>query len=260
MRCRANCRNVKPQLERLEDRCVPAGGVTAQLVANEFGGSVLRIVGDSEANHVHIRSLDEGRTIIVDGNSMFVGGWSPTLVNGERAVVFDANQISDIVLISGGGDDRVVIGVDVPLSRLDIDTGAGFDRVSVSGTIDAVSVNAGQDRDEVFITGGMIVGELHIDTGHGDDYVQVEFTKVAGGTVINTGNGKDFVTLFRLSLGQLAVNLGQDNDTISFEFEGSDGPHVLVAGDALLVGGQGDDAILFGGAFRVDGSLDVGGF
>jgi hypothetical protein len=237
-------------VESLENRCVPAGNVTAQVVFDEqFGGSLLLIVGDNEANSIHVVEDTPGHVRIEGLESTTVNGMAAIelsshgsefnlaqiyLGNGDDALVHEfthANFQHETHIGTGVGDDSVTVFVRGVVGQLLVDTGIGHDNVTID------------------LAPGSLLEGLHVDAGEGNDRLHFR-AKAEGGlpileetsrvNLINMGNGNDAVQ-FEGGFGveHLSVHLGNGDDTLIGDPE-SDGPSVGLR----LFGDQGHDSVL----------------
>ena len=195
---------VRPTLEALEDRCVPAGNVTASLGDSNWGPSLL-VTGDNQANDIRV---------VVDGLfDVRIEGQNGTTVNGQASVSFSQSREPLVVDLKAGDDNLVVEVPDSPspayLPILDLRTGLDDDSVNV-----------------LFANSYIYGDRLTVDTGKGSDVVTVNFAGVDyfGGVYffgdfilgINAGNGSDAVTMTgSANLGALAIDLGNGDDSLT---------------------------------------------
>ena len=192
-------RQKRLNLEALEERCVPAGNVTATL----HDSAVLSIVGDCAGNSIRVEVGQSGDT--VSPKYVRIDALDDTLVNGQTSALFEvpggltlkmdlrdgADSVDAAILLTTGG-----------LNFLDIDTGHGDDVVDVSVP-----------------GGGFLWGFWAIDTGNGNDRVSIRGAAtetLLDSLTIRTGNGDDQVAFdgafvarpeFRPSL---SLGLGDD--------------------------------------------------
>src|SRR5688572_21019772 len=168
------------RIERLEDRRLLAGNVTAQLV----DGS-LRIVGDAQNNDIVIEKDFVADLLRVNGND--------TTINGD-SMPAEFNIPPDIRIILGDGNDRIVSRDAESSNTLSIDTGNG--------------------NDAVFMDGGLSM-DLRIRTGAGRDVITLTSIGVNDSGLIESGEGRDFISIYNGFFSQqLIVRTGPDRDTI----------------------------------------------
>jgi hypothetical protein len=117
------------RLERLEDRSVPAGNVTAEQV-----GTVLTLIGDDLSNSIRLLPGSQPNEIVVQGDATTVNGSAtPQVFTGVEN--FDAHLLD-------GNDAVLVEGVQISTgfgSVIRIDGNAGNDRIEFTNT----TINAG---------------------------------------------------------------------------------------------------------------------
>lgn len=158
---RSGTQNRRLVLERLEDRVVLAGNVTATLVDD-----TLTIVGDQLGNEISITQ---------SGTDVVISGLPGTTVSG--AATIPALDILNVLIQLNSGNDNVEV--------IDLD---------LSGNL---SINTANGSDVVTITEGSLIlgGDLSIRTGNGNDTVSLAGTIEASNLTIETGNGDDNVTI-----------------------------------------------------------------
>jgi hypothetical protein len=210
---------------------------------------VLLVVGDRLANEIVISDFDG--TIFV--NRLAFPWDINTTVNGGKQAEFLDSDVSEVVVIGGGGGDLVAVlgtfgDVDAHIDFM-IDTGAGRDQVSIGIVPTEINgrlfVNTGLDDDRVSSFRLTVNGSADFTTGQGEDELHFGFLcQFAGDVAINTGTHGDLVTMvggFEIGLpidGSLSLQFGQGDDLLDLVYP------LMVAGDASLSGGQGDDVLL----------------
>jgi hypothetical protein len=168
------------RMERLEDRRLLAGNVSAQLV----DGS-LRIVGDAQNNDIVIEQDFVAEVLRVNGID--------TTINGD-SMPAEFNIPSNIRIILADGNDRVVSRDAQASNTFSIDTGNG--------------------NDAIFMDGGLSM-DLTIRTGAGRDVITLTSTSVNDTGLIESGEGRDFISIYNGFFSQqLIVRTGPDRDTI----------------------------------------------
>src|SRR5262245_48931065 len=180
----------RPRLEVLEGRSCPAVAIVT------FAGTMF-VLGDSAANDVTI--TDQG-----DGNVEAV------ITSPSNTATREASNITNIVVLAGGGNDTVDYQLDNAVTRaktLLVDLGSGNDvanlnaSAGVNGSYLLATVYGGAGADAITGSIGAVAAgaaaALAFDGGLGND------------TVTATSNG--------LLNGALAVAVsgGLDNDTVS---------------------------------------------
>ncbi len=230
----------------------------------ELDNGVLSIVGDAESNDIIIREI--GGFYFIGGNDLdyprtyfrwlipsFWDNYPPTTVNGvSEPMILDPDQtseITDIVVIGGGGDENLLI-MGSFTGSIHVDSGAGRDRVTFLAIEDEVtgdlSIDTGKDDDTVSIAWLLVHGNVDISTGHGVDRVFLSgLTLFLGDATINTGLHDDLLTAGgedNYVAGNLLVQMGQGDDFVAGLF-GFGGPQWEIDGSALFHGGQGYDPL-----------------
>lgn len=165
---------------------------------------------------------------------------------------FDAefiNVLGTTSIRTGSGNDSMDLLEDAFVGGVTVALEAGNDALTIDGGIfeRGLSILSGgsvPDQDNLSLTGLNINGNLKIITGDDDDSVLLAGTQILnlpgttqGGLSLNTGRGQDRVDMINLSVAKdLAVNLGPDDDAISFAF-------VNVGGKGIVDGSSGSDLI-----------------
>jgi acetyltransferase-like isoleucine patch superfamily enzyme len=214
-------RNAFLRVERLEDRDLPAGTVTAA-----FAAGTLTLTGDPQANNLEVR-IDNGNVTLKGKGTTIAGGTSFAGVN-------------DIVINLGDGNDRVTVRGRTLAGNLTIDLGNGNDhaqlkKLSVTGN---VSVTGGAGNDHVKIEDHVFVGgNVTVTTNDGNDHVGIEELHVTGTTSVDTGLGNDKVEIEESQFsGAATILLGDGNDRIKLE-------DVSFAVASTVDGGNGTDKL-----------------
>src|SRR5882672_6183277 len=167
-------------MERLEDRRMLAGNVTAEVV-----DGVLTIQGDSKGNGIVLDSITR-RT-----GPFRLTGDATTTINGQSGHV-DLAAVRDVRISLGSGKNSLEVhGMRLP-GKLVIDTGRDRDLVQVE-TVHvegAITVRTGGGNDVVEGVGATSGADKKIVTEDGDDIVLIN-----GGRnlrlQVNTGSGDD---------------------------------------------------------------------
>jgi len=144
--------------ECLEDRCNPAGNVTASLVNNQ-----LFVTGDANSNMVSTQQDAQGH--------LFVIGVNGTLVNGVGAVALGLQQsLTDAVFQGGGGNDSIDVAGLTLSSGLSVRTGDGSDLITLRNlTALYVSAYPQGGNDMIQTTGVTALVGADFDGGTGFD-------------------------------------------------------------------------------------------
>jgi len=141
-----------------------------------------------------------------------------------------------------------------------------IDVATVSGE-DGTTINGGSDPLEIPPDGGLDIGLnggddfldlqdvhrtfLHIQMGKGNDVLVFADAGASGECTVDMGKGDDTVVgdFIEDCGGGLTVDTAQGNDFLHFLTD--------LSGDAVLVGGPGDDDFRFGVAGSIDGRIHV---
>lgn len=166
-------------VERLEDRCVMASGLTATLL----DGGILQVTGTDQADQVIVRAAA--------GRKIEVVGVTPQ---------FDINKITEIRVDAGKEADTVLVDERITL-KTRINGGEGDDKLYggsgddlLIGGLDNDILRGGQGRDVLEGSDGndRLYGGLGIDSlngGLGDDFLDAggdsryNFTSIGGGGI-----------------------------------------------------------------------------
>lgn len=173
-----------PAVEGLEDRTVPAGGISARV----FDG-VLYIAGDDLSNAVSVTG--------VGGNTVRVSSLDgTTAVNGQvGGSVLIGGVKKGYHAVMGGGDDVLVYDRTTGKGGVNVDMGDGNDiaMLTLAGHRGPTKFLGGNGNDLIELRTGEVRKDLLIDTGAGDDQVNISgFRGRASGSLFNTG-GTDFL-------------------------------------------------------------------
>lgn len=166
------------------------------------------------------------------------------LQSGSQVQSFLASEVGRIVTDGSSGADEIVIGAGIT-AALEIDGGAGDDRIMVSSGKGQVTVRGGEGQDEIVVNDGL-QADLDVDGGGGEDRIMV--SSPGGFTIlIKGGAGKDMIVGSDFA-DQI---FGGDGDDVIYGMKGDDtlqgdaGKDVLLggAGKDHLLGGAGDDRL-----------------
>jgi hypothetical protein len=137
----------RPHLELLEDRCLPAVGISIQ------PGNVLKIVGSNRNDHIQI--FDNGTSSV-----------NNVIVAADRTEFIPGVAVSNVVVRTRGGNDNVVYTQTGSLGRniarlVNVFLGSGTDRFHaqlpgglVTGSTLSIDVHGGSGSDDESIGGG----------------------------------------------------------------------------------------------------------
>ena len=158
---------------------------------------------------------------------------------------FDASLVSDVVIITGGENDRIIVQ-GVFTAGLAINSGSGDDQVLSSFDMPlsahSFDVNAGLGNDVVDIHEFTTPGSLGVSTGNGADNIYVFGTTVGGDLQIDTGINDDYLTLVGVQVeGDALIQTGQGDDVVWDFFDDAVG--IQISGVGQFDGGPGTDIL-----------------
>jgi len=183
-------RRFVPSFDRLEDRWVPAGNVTAKVA-----GGVLTITGDDLSNSLSLVGDSSGRVTLSSGSDA-------TSINGQN-VPFTFKGFSTLNIRLKEGNDTLDISR-VTLSRdIGIELGAGDDLLTIdrlyAGIVSGIWGQSGNDS--ISITRSEFRKALNLDGGAGDDIVSASISYFGRKTNISGGAGTDIRNAYKNSFG-----------------------------------------------------------
>lgn len=207
----------RPTLEGLEERAVPAAGVTTS-----YSLGALFITGDAGD------SLNDRITISTDDAGNVVVSGDGTTVDGVASKTFSGFGLSFMYVNTGAGNDHVIV-----------------DNVRFAGWFVsdvATFINTGDGNDQVDLSNvsasGTQTNLISIRTGSGNDVINVDMASAMGGLfggdiIINAGDGNDQVTISNLTVGGGLIPIGG-----SLTVDGGNGVDVLHdnGGNTVAVG------------------------
>ena len=256
-------------VERLESRELLSGNVEAFQI-----GSHLFLIGDSQANSLHLRERS---------GELVLEGTAGTTVNGstERWVAAAAGRSLEgslTVRLLGGSDSLLVQAGTRLGGSLAVFAGSGNDSVSVGSTTlsGSLLVAGAAGDDQVALRDVVIGGELLIDTSSGDDLVSLDDVQIGRSSRLWAGSGSDALVLDRVAAeGWAELFGGSGDDTLrvtegranrGWIASGGGGADLVsvvstqTAGIALFVLGSGADGLQVDAASRAAGRvIAVGG-
>ena len=207
-------------VESLERRELMAGDVIAALE-----GGLLVVEGDQFGNQIAIARTATGDVV--------VSGQNGTLINGLPAVRFPRVELNAVDIRMEGGNDIVAIRNLQVATDLNVDLGAGNDRLTspaaAPSTIGGNMSILGNEGNDIVQLAAMTVREnLSVDGGLGslnasinnstidkimsivgdeaDDIVSVTGSSIGLDLLIETKGGSDRVTLTDLGAFQVSIN------------------------------------------------------
>ncbi|MDW8222529.1 MAG: hypothetical protein RMJ82_06235 [Gemmatales bacterium] len=250
-------------VEALEARSLPAGNVTATLIAG-----TLRIVGDSDDNDI---------TVDVSGGNVVVTGNSGTTVNSAPSASFPAMQVKaldirmndgdDVVVVDGlnltrtsslrggdGDDDFTIKNSSFRNATIRLDPGLGtypeWLRIDNSTFSHPVSI-FGSNQDTLMLVKDSVFGSnVTVRTFGGDDYYVIwDNSDVANGAAtLNLGDGLNYLQMDGSTFNILNVRGGSDNDTVML---GSMSSVTVNLSATFLLGGGTNDLSINGGSWGI---------
>jgi hypothetical protein len=245
-----NTLKFRPVFDRLEERCTPAGNVTAVFTA---ATATLTLTGDALANGVDISVGSGGLSSF--GVTGVVDGTATTVNNQATTQTF--NGVKNLVINLGGGNDSLQFGVTtagtiIVQGNLTINTGTGNDTILTGGganfldVFGALSVTNGAGNSSTTLTNINVVGAAKLNhTAGGTTSLFIS----TGGTTANslsslsvtngTGNTDIFVIDTNVS-GNVTLNTGATplvNGMDQVVFEAGNSTNLLKIGGSLSING-----------------------
>lgn len=217
-------RRFVPSFDRLEDRTVPAGNVTAKVA---YG--VLTITGDELANSISLVGSAGGKVTISAGNdgTTINGATAPITLKGFSTVNIKLNDGNDTLNISQFSVSRDIT----------IQLGAGDDTFTVdqlyAGIDSGIWGQAGNDS--IFINRSVFQKKLNLDSGLGDDTVTTLNSTFGRSTLVTGSGGTDIRNAYKVSYGNNSFINGFETTT--------NGSTPLAKGDNASVN-QGSNVII----------------
>jgi Ca2+-binding RTX toxin-like protein len=249
------------------DLVVFNGSKAAERFAFSANGKRLRFAGAGTMNIAGVERFDlrasggADNVVVNDLSGAGLGQLNADLANDGAADVVDikgsaaanALRVSGGTSISGIGAAVNVLRAQAANDKLNLDPGAGSDRVAVEGTAgnDTIGVAASAIAAHIAVSGGP--GGLPIDVVNAET-LAVE--SLAGNDTLNAGLGLAALTQLTLDggAGNDAINGGDGNDTL----RGGDGNDAIDGngGADVALLGAGDDAFTWDpgdGSDKVEG-------
>lgn len=170
------------KLVSLESRRLLAGNVL--VVASE--NFTVTINGDKKSNVIEVR-LSEDR----DG--YLIRGLKSTRINGKRELVLRSPTAVFMNVNLGKGDDVVTFVGALNTQSVTIDTGDGKDRIRVTGVshFGDLNISTGKGDDDVALTDVHVTQNLAVDLGRDKDKIAFSAVQVDGNASVNGGSGKN---------------------------------------------------------------------
>lgn len=191
--------------ERLEDRRLLAGNVTAQIIKGD-----LVIRGDDFDNGIAITAGSVAGTIVVTGVS---AGGAATNVNGTANGAVTLSGFSDDFKIKmKGGNDTVTITSLTVRDSLKLKLGKGNDTATLTSVtvLEDAKIKANFGDDRVTITNS-VFEELGVKLGRDNDVLSITGTTVNDRTKLKGGRGANVLTL---GSGNMLANFDTDDFTL----------------------------------------------
>ena len=231
-------KRVAPALAAAAIGCVLAPNAVASTASIQNSNRVNVSAGGSEKNQIQV-SFDSTLDLytVTDAAGVTASGMACTEVD-PNTVTCPGAAITNVRVTASGGNDLITIARSgwPATIETDLDGGAGNDRISSAGAMDAVRGNSGTDT----IDGGPGADDMRGGSGadvatYGDRTTQLIVT--VGAKEDDDGNEVD--------------QTGANRDTVRGDVEtviGGTAGDILIgdASDETLFGGEGDD-VLFGG-------------
>jgi hypothetical protein len=214
-------RRFRPQVERLEGRCLPAVTITPGIF--NFGNETIRIVSNNASDNIDIE--DNGGSIEVT-------------VNGVSRGTFGGPQLRAVEIFLRGGADILDINLEdsTGIERsYTVNTGKGNDRVFI-------------DLDDTDLQSQGFVNFLIIDGGD-NDFVELE---IDGGADIEENSTLKFVAVMGGGNDHVVVNLQEnvaDGSSLHINLDmggGNDRFDFLQDDDAEIIAGAVDVNVVMG--------------
>lgn len=257
-------RRATRSIERLENRMMLAGDVTAQVT----GGNLV-LTGDLSSNRVSIKQISatefevqgQGNTTINTNSTPFsatgvTGSITANLGAGHDSIKVSGDIAADLNITTAEGNDRVTVYDATVAGNLTVDAGDGHNDVYLRniGVTGNFSVTTGTGSDEVYVA-RVTAAVGTVNTGEGHDNLKMSRVDFSGALTVTTGDGTDLVNLDRLTVGgDLGVDLGPgNNDKLLAR-------RTDVTGSANLDGGGGDQDKIVHVGLTATGSVNLNGF
>jgi hypothetical protein len=188
--------------ERLEERQMLAGDVTAQIIKGD-----LVIRGDDFDNGITITAGTVAGTIVVTGVS---AGGAATRVNGTANGAITLSGFNDDFKIKmKGGNDTVTITSLTVRDSLKLKLGKGNDTATLTSVtvLDDAKIKCNYGDDRVTITNS-VFAELGVKMGSNNDVLGISGTTVSEKTKLKGGRGANSLAL---GTGNTLANLDTDD-------------------------------------------------
>ncbi|MBL8793316.1 MAG: hypothetical protein JNM56_05380 [Planctomycetia bacterium] len=247
----ATRRTFRPNVERLEDRTVPAGTLNLTLV-----NGTLTITAVSSANPAL-----NNQSIVIQGDgtpgTFTIQGADGESINGP-AGAGSLTGVTNIKLNLGAGHDTVTIDGAQLAGTLTVNGGSGNTSVileNADSTFGSVRITNGMGNDLFQADAKLnVTGNLTVNNGHGDTKFLLNADTDIGGnlSITNTGGIDIFTSKALLDVaGNLTMNNGAG--TVRLLFDGT----TEIGGNFSVINGYGGDTTDFNGSLKVAGNLSL---
>jgi hypothetical protein len=260
----------QPSFDRLEDRWVPAGNVTASV---SFG--TLSITGDLFANNIDISEVGF-KTYQVTGNATTVNGGASATFAGVTNIVANMNAGDDTVTFGNQNSATITI-----VGSLTVNGGVGNNQVisdpgtaaySLNVAVNLAVINANGDDFNRFVNVN-VGGNFGINNGNGDTqnfvgtFQNPQANMIVGSFTLTNGAGFDDNTFRDTNVGhnvtinngtgRVTDNQGGNNTVSTLSLDGVGNSHMHIGGNLALTNLTGDNVANFLDDFDVVGNVDV---
>lgn len=195
-------RRFVPSFDRLEDRTVPAGNITAKVA---YG--ILSITGDELANSISIAKNNSGGVTISSGSDA-------TTINGSSTPVTLKGFSSVNIKLKDGNDTLDISQLSVSRD-INIELGAGDDTLTIDRLY--AGIDSGiwglTGNDTIFINNSVFQKKLNLNSGLGDDTVTTLNSTFGRNTLITGVGGTDIRNAYKVSYGSNSFINGFETTT-----------------------------------------------
>ncbi|MEL6107744.1 MAG: hypothetical protein AAFU85_17090, partial [Planctomycetota bacterium] len=215
---------------------------------NILGGGSVAALGDTESitakgvtvtamvSSGDILNIDDSASALNNTYAVGAGTIQRTAVIASGTITHNVQETN---VVTGTGDDIVLVATTTQEATTNIDTGAGADTVTVTttGNDSIARIDTGADNDTVNITTTGAMSATDITTAAGDDDVNVTTTGDSSGLSVDTGIEIDLVSLLATGASAVtAVTLGDGADVANIQ-------STAAASVTDLFAGAGNDTI-----------------
>lgn len=208
-------------LERLEERCQPAGTVTVLQV-----GGIVRLLGDAANNEVILTATGSTGLMITGSAGTTIAG--PSSVSGVARVYLELGEGDDTATVAAPTpfDGQIIARASKGNDTFDIGNGQyngsivvleqhGDDQLSLSNGIFSgqVILRGGTGNDELAVSMSSFSRRFEFSGGHGADRVILDSSSFADRVVLHTDDGNDLLTISGAAFATFSLfDLGTGND------------------------------------------------